>query len=134
MRLKINIFLWVFTLFCLSYSLVIAQDVPSSTGQAAGSAASAATGHEVSPAVQEKLQELSSALNLTGAQKEQIKPVLEQEVQQLRGIKQDGSLSENEKEMKMKQVHDSAQGQIQAVLTPEQQQKLAQMKENGMQH
>lgn len=132
MRLKTAIFLWVLTLFCLSYSLVIAQNTPSSTGQAAGDAASTATEHAVSP-VQERLQQLSSALNLTGAQKEQIKPVLQQEVQQLRGIRQDGSLSENEKEMKMKQVHDSAQGQIQAVLTPEQQQKLAQMKENGMQ-
>lgn len=132
MRLKINIVLWVLVLFCLCGSLIIAQNT-SPAGQAADSAASGATQQAMSPGVQEKLQHLGSALNLTSAQKEQIKPLLEQEAQQLKEVREDTSMSDDQKEAKMQQVHASVQGQIQSVLTPEQQQKLSQMKANAMQ-
>ena len=79
--------------------------------------------------VQAKLQELSSELNLTEDQKTQLKPVLQSEVKQLKAVHDDTSLSPDQKEAKMKEIHAGAKGQISSILTPEQQQKLAAMKE-----
>jgi len=79
--------------------------------------------------VQAKLQKLSSELNLTEDQKTQLKPVLQGEVKQLKAVHDDTSLSPDQKEAKMKEIHAGAKGQIGSILTPEQQQKLAAMKE-----
>jgi Spy/CpxP family protein refolding chaperone len=79
--------------------------------------------------VQAKLEKLSSELNLTDDQKTQLKPVLQSEVKQLKAVHDDTSLSPDQKEAKMKEIHEGAKGQIGSILTPEQQQKLAAMKE-----
>jgi Spy/CpxP family protein refolding chaperone len=43
----------------------------------------------------------------------------------MRAVNENASLSQDQKHAQMKQIHQSFQPQIQAVLTPEQQQKLA---------
>jgi len=84
---------------------------------------------ETKAKVQAKLQKLSNELNLTDDQKAQLKPVLQGEVQQLRSVHNDASLSDEQKGAKMKEIHEGAKSQINSILTPEQQQKLAAMKE-----
>jgi Spy/CpxP family protein refolding chaperone len=84
---------------------------------------------ETKAKVQAKLQKLSNELNLTDDQKAQLKPVLQGEVQQLRSVHNDASLSDEQKGAKMKEIHAGAKSQINTILTPEQQQKLAAMKE-----
>jgi Spy/CpxP family protein refolding chaperone len=81
--------------------------------------------------VQEHLQHISSELNLTDAQKQQIKPILQNEFQQLKSVSNDTSLSDDQKQAKAREIHQNVKSQIGTILTPEQQKKLATMKEEG---
>jgi protein CpxP len=81
--------------------------------------------------VSERLEWLSQHLNLTDDQKKQLKPILAGEFKQMRAVGEDVSLTQNQKREKMKQIHEASRPQVQALLTPEQQQKFAQMKEEA---
>ena len=81
--------------------------------------------------VGERLKWLSQHLNLTGDQKKQLKPILAGELKQMRAVGEDASLTQDQKREKMKQIHEASRPQVQAILTPEQQQKFAQMKEEA---
>ncbi len=125
--MKKNILL--FTCFlCLSFAGLQARaqnpadQAASQTGQAAGDA-------ETKAKVQAKLQQLATELNLTDDQKTQIKPILQGEVKELQGIKADASMSPEQKKSKATEIRSTSKSQIGAILTPEQQKKLAAMKE-----
>jgi Spy/CpxP family protein refolding chaperone len=75
--------------------------------------------------VGERLEWLSWHLNLTEDQKKQLKPILAGEFNQMRAT------DSRSKARKMKQIHEASRPQVQAILTPEQQQKFAQMKEEA---
>lgn len=96
--------------------------------QGAQDATSAASDATTQAKVQQKLQHLSSELNLTEDQKTKIKPILQNEAGQLKGVNNDSSLSSADKQAKMKEIHASASQQMNEILTPDQQQKLAAMK------
>ena len=79
------------------------------------------------------LQMLSEKLNLTDDQKTKLKPMLQDQMQQMKAVREDSSLSEEQKRAKMKSIHESLHEQINAVLTPEQQAKFKQMRQEQMQ-
>jgi periplasmic protein CpxP/Spy len=81
--------------------------------------------------VGERLEWLSRHLNLTEDQKKLLKPMLTGEFKQMRAVGEDASLTQNQKRERMKQIHEASRPQVQAILTPEQQQKFAQMKEEA---
>ena len=81
--------------------------------------------------VSERLEWLSRHVSLTEDQKKQLKPILAGEFKQMRAVGEDASLTQDQKGEKMKQIHEASRPQVQAILTPEQQQKFAQMKEEG---
>ena len=60
-----------------------------------------------------------------------MKPILADEFKQMRAVGEDTSLTQDQKREKMKQIHEASRPQVQAILTPEQQQKFAQMKEEA---
>jgi periplasmic protein CpxP/Spy len=110
---------------------------PSSSGQSSTQSAGqpqsdqAATGMDqaTQARVQQRLQHISTELNLTDDQKAKIKPLLQEEVSQMNSLRSDTSLSQDQRQAKMKEIHQTYSSQIQAVLTPEQQKKWAEMKE-----
>jgi Spy/CpxP family protein refolding chaperone len=81
--------------------------------------------------VQDKLQHISSELNLSDAQQQQLKPILQNEVQQLKAVKDSTSLSDDAKQAKSKAIHQNAKSQMSTILTPDQQKKLASMSEGA---
>jgi protein CpxP len=81
--------------------------------------------------VGERLEWLSQQLKLTEDQKKQLKPVLAGEFKQMRAVGEDVSLTQDQKREKMKQIHEASRPQVRAILTPEQRQKFAQMKEEA---
>ena len=81
--------------------------------------------------VGERLEWLSQQLNLTEDQRKQLKPILAGEFKQMRAVGEDASLTQGQKGEEMKQIHEASRPQVQAILTPEQQQKFAQMKEEA---
>jgi hypothetical protein len=79
--------------------------------------------------VGERLEWLSRHLDVTDHQKGQLKPVLAAEFKQMRAVGDDASLTQDQKREKMKEIHEAWRPRVQAILTPEQQQKFARMKE-----
>lgn len=67
-----------------------------------------------------RLDRMSHMLNLSEDQKSQIEPILQDEVQQAQAIRQDASLTPEQKRGKMLQLRDSSRARVEAVLTPEQ--------------
>jgi|SRR5262245_32533932 len=106
-----------------------ADKAANAASQTKDDASQAAVDTETKAKVQAKLQQLASELNLTEDQKTQLKPVLQGEFKQLKAVHDDTSIPSEQKEAKMKEIHEGAKGQINSILTPEQQKKLAAMKE-----
>ena len=75
------------------------------------------------------LEWLSKELNLTDEQKEKVKPILDEQSKQMRATQEDTSLTQEQKHEKMKQIHQTTHSQINGILTPEQQKKFAEIKE-----
>lgn len=109
------------------------QSASDAASQAKDTAGQAVSDTEGKAQLQSKLQELSSELNLTDDQKTQLKPILQDEVGKMKAVRDDSSLSPDQKQAKMKTIHDAAKTQIDAILTPEQQKKLQSMKEGSEQ-
>lgn len=78
------------------------------------------------------LQMLSEKLNLTEDQKAKLKPILLDQAQQMKAVRDDTSLTPEQKAAKKKAIHETTHDQINAVLTPEQQEKFKEMKQEGM--
>lgn len=81
-----------------------------------------------------RLEWLSKELNLTEEQKAKVKPILEDQEKQMHAIREDSSLSQEQKHEKMMQVHENTHSQINGILTPDQQKKFADLKEQHMGH
>lgn len=79
-----------------------------------------------------KLQQMSQELNLTDEQKTKLKPILQDEGEQLRALKSDTSVATQEKFQKAKEIRASHKQQIDAILTPDQKQKWQQMKQQAI--
>jgi periplasmic protein CpxP/Spy len=75
-----------------------------------------------------KLEKISAALQLTPAQKQQIKPILMEEAPKLQTLKADTSMPPMQKAMKMRQIREATDAKVQPILTPEQNQKWQQMR------
>jgi Spy/CpxP family protein refolding chaperone len=72
---------------------------------------------------------LSEKLSLPEDQKAKLKPILQDQAQQLRAVRDDPSLSPEQKSSKKKAIHELTHDPINSVLTPEQQDKFKQMKQ-----
>lgn len=90
--------------------------------------------HRGMESVDQQLQSLSEKLTLTDDQKAKIKPILEDQMKQMKALHEDTSLSAEQKRDKMKSIHDTSHEQINAVLTPEQQTKFKEMQEHMGKH
>lgn len=96
-----------------------APQTPQQGHEAMGPAASSPDAH---------LQMLTEKLNLTDEQRTKLKPILQDQLEQFKAVRDDTALSQDQKTAKMKAIHASFRDQINAVLTPEQQAKLKEMK------
>ena len=94
----------------------------------------AATGqhmHAMDP--QQQLQHLTKQLQLTSDQQAKVGPILQQRDQQLEAMRGDTSLKPADRRAKAMSIMQDADGQIGAVLTPAQRDRLKAMREQAMQ-
>jgi Spy/CpxP family protein refolding chaperone len=75
------------------------------------------------------LQHLTTALSLTTDQQAQVKPILDAAHAQMESIRQNASLTPDQKMTQVKDTMDAAHSQISGILTPAQQKQLAALKE-----
>ena len=76
----------------------------------------------------QKSQAIAQQLNLTPQQKEKILPILADEVPKVNAIKNDNSLSKMQKMQQLRAVHQQTDPQMKAILSPEQYQKLKEIR------
>src|SRR5215467_4300737 len=79
-------------------------------------------------AAMSKAQAVAQELNLTPQQKEKILPILVAEVPKVNAIKNDNSLSRMQKMEQVRAIHQQTDPQMKAILSPEQYQKLKQIR------
>ena len=70
-------------------------------------------------------------LKLTPDQKAKLQPIIQDEMTQIRAVRDDSSLSMDQKMAKVDEIKKTSFPKIQAVLTPEQQKKLADMQQRA---
>ncbi len=75
-----------------------------------------------------KAQAMAQQLNLTPQQKEKVLPILAAEVPKVQAIKNDNSLSKMQKMQQLRLIHQQSDPQMKAILSPQQYQKLQQIR------
>jgi Spy/CpxP family protein refolding chaperone len=75
-----------------------------------------------------RLEMITGKLNLTEAQVAAIKPIFAAEANDIKAVWQDNSLSKEQKQSKIADIRKSSREKINALLTPEQQTKFAELK------
>jgi len=73
------------------------------------------------------LDHMTKELNLTDDQQAKLKPIIEEHLKQANEIRQDTSLSREDRHTKMKQLHEDMISQARPILNPDQQKKLDEM-------
>jgi Spy/CpxP family protein refolding chaperone len=71
-----------------------------------------------------RLKRLSKKLNLTDDQKEKVRPILQDEEKQLTSLESDSTLSTQQKRQKTREIRMASRSQMEAILTPEQKEKI----------
>ena len=94
------------------------------SNQPASASPGAKPDHMRGDRVEQKLKRLSKRLNLTADQKEKLRPVLQDEEQQLKSLEDDNSMTLQQKHRKTREIRMSVRSQMDAILTPEQKDKL----------
>jgi Spy/CpxP family protein refolding chaperone len=78
--------------------------------------------------MREHRDKMAKELGLTDDQKSQMKTIHQDARKQAQAIKNDSSLSADQKKAKMKELHEQTMAKSEAILTPEQKQKMEQLK------
>ncbi len=71
-------------------------------------------------AAQNRLQNIAEQLQLTADQKEKLKPIFDDETQKLRALRQDTSLSREDRTAKLKAIQEATDAKVKPLLTTEQ--------------
>jgi periplasmic protein CpxP/Spy len=82
----------------------------------------------------EQVARMTKRYNLSSDQQAQIKPILANQQQQMQALRQDSSLSREDKMAKMKSIRDDSSTKIQALLNDGQKQKFAQDQQRRQEH
>jgi Spy/CpxP family protein refolding chaperone len=88
-----------------------------------------ASAHRREADPQRQVNMLGKRLNLTADQKNQILPILTDRQQQMKGIHEDTSLSQQDRRAKMQTVREDSDAKMKAVLNDDQKQKYDQMQQ-----
>ncbi|HZQ24716.1 MAG TPA: hypothetical protein VFA89_18150 [Terriglobales bacterium] len=113
-------------------SSLCAQDSTTSTSSGQSNATSG-TGMANDPA-ENRVRAIANQLDLTPQQRDQIRPIVKQEAERIEAVKNDTSLSPEQKQEKIREIHQTYRPQIANVLTPEQKRKFKEMKQEGREH
>ena len=116
------------TLALLSFP-VIAQQTSSSDQMAEGQGR-----HHGMPSVDERVQHMTKALNLSADQQTKVKSILESQRDQMMSLKQNTSMSQDDRRAKFQQIHQDTQQKIRDVLNDNQKAKFDQMAERRQEH
>lgn len=78
---------------------------------------------------EQQLARMTEQLHLTKAQQDKIKPILEKQQKQMRALRQDSSMSRQDRFAKFREIHQKTFAKIRPILTEKQQKDLQQMEQ-----
>jgi Spy/CpxP family protein refolding chaperone len=81
-------------------------------------------GHHQMPSVDDQLKRMTKQLKLSDDQQAKVKPILEEQRNQMQQLRSDSSLSQDEKMGKMRELRQQSSSQIKALLNDQQQKKF----------
>jgi len=118
----------------LAMSLPVAAQSPATNSPTQAAPAQTAPAQQGTPAGTNQSSAQSQAsddnpLNLSDDQKAKLRPIIQDENQQMEAVRSDNSLTQEQKIDKANQIRAAASPKIKAILTPEQLQKLAQLQQ-----
>jgi Spy/CpxP family protein refolding chaperone len=129
----------------LSFALALAISLPAAAQSPASNSSSPSTPAQAAPAPPSSMQQNAPAtanpnsaqaqanednpLSLTDDQKAKLRPIITDENQQMEVLRNDNSMTQQQKIDKANQIRAQASPKIKAILTPEQLQKLAEMQQ-----
>ena len=90
--------------------------------------------HHGMPSVDERVQHMTKALNLSDDQQTKIKAILTDQRDQMMSLKQDTSTAPTDRRAKFQEIHQNTQQKIRDVLTDDQKTKFDQMQERHREH
>jgi Spy/CpxP family protein refolding chaperone len=117
--------------FILSGAMMLPIAALSQTGAAADNSSTAPTAQAPD---KERGEKFAEKLNLTPEQKADLKSIRENSKQQAQAIKNDSSLTPDQKKAKFKELRKSSHEQMMAKLTPDQQAKFKEMRKEHRGH
>jgi periplasmic protein CpxP/Spy len=91
-------------------------------------------GHRQPPTPDEQVARMTKRYNLSSDQQSQIKPILANQQQQMQALRQDSSLSQEDRMAKVKSIRDDSSAKISALLNDSQKQKFAQDQQRRQEH
>jgi len=118
----------------LSGAMVLPMAAIAQNGGSATSGGANATASQTTESKGERGAKFAEALNLNDQQKAELKSIRDNERQQAQAIKNDTSLTADQKKAKFKELRKSSHEQMMAKLTPEQQQKFKEMRKDHRGH
>lgn len=90
--------------------------------------------HHGMPSVDERVQHLTKALNLSADQQTKVKSILESQRDQMMSLKQNTSMSQDDRRAKFQQIHEDTHQKIRDVLNDDQKAKFDQIQERHKEH
>ena len=83
--------------------------------------------HHGMPSVDERLQRMTKVLNLTDDQQTKLRPILQEQHDQVASLKQDTSMSQQDRRAKFQQIRQDTHEKIRGVLNDQQKAKFDEM-------
>lgn len=119
------------------FSLPLVAQTSSTGSTQTGSTATMGEGHgrhHGMPSVDERLQHLTKALSLSADQQAKIKPILQEQHDQMASLKQDTSMSKQDRRTKFEQIRQDTHQKMRDALNDDQKAKFDQMQARREQH
>ena len=111
-------------LICSALAVAVALGGAAAYAQTAGPGGGSGQHQPASP--EQRVEMLTQQLNLTNDQQQNIKLILEDESEQMKSLRANTSLTQQERRSKMQEIRQNTKTQMNSILTPEQQTQLQQ--------
>lgn len=115
------------TITLLTFSALMVFNQSATTAQTTAGQAKVSGGHNAAGTMPKVMDEL----NLTAEQKAKLKPIYEDQAKQLKAVRDDTALSQEDKTAKMKEIRQATQKQVREILTPEQRQQMRELQQKA---
>ena len=110
--------IWMFGVAAALFGATLVPPTLAQTGSGGGAAPGQHRGMD-------QLKKMADYLGLTDDQKAQIKPIMKSQMEQVKAVRTDTTLSPADKKTKIEAIRKTSRQQIMAILTPDQKAKLA---------